>query len=119
MCFVYVITDRLEGPVLGEDMVKIGFTSDQRVSNRLKQLQTGNAKELSFLMVLEMKDSEMAKAVERIAHWKLDKFRTTGEWFLYTEEVQYFVFNVFKEIGFLFYGNPEPIFFWEEHEAAI
>lgn len=92
------------------EFVKIGFTTDPKVSNRLRALQTGNPRNLIIQSVLDMKDAEMARSLERIIHWNLDKHRVSGEWFKCNQEVKHFVSNIMPHLGFHFLGNPEEIF---------
>jgi hypothetical protein len=90
MSYVYVITD---DPIESEHMetvsvVKIGFTSDPNIYNRVRQLQTGNPRPLSIVEIHEFENQEMAKSIERLCHWNLKNQGLTGEWFLYSGRVK-------------------------------
>jgi hypothetical protein len=90
MSYVYVITDdpfNPNHPVDGVENIKIGFTSDKNIFNRVRQLQTGNPRPLRIVDVFEFKNNEMAKQIENLCHWNLTQFRLSGEWFKYEPRV--------------------------------
>jgi hypothetical protein len=102
MGFVYVITDCIPEEDYYErlsnvDYVKIGFTSND-VSSRIAQLQTGNPREINLVYLFEFENTEMAKQVERIIHWKLRGLEKLGEWFHYSEVV-YTVLKAVEKIS--------------------
>jgi hypothetical protein len=87
MSFVYVISDDpldTRHPVDGVENVKIGFTSDSNISNRIRQLQTGNPRSLRIIEIHEFKNDEMARQIESLCHWNLADQRLCGEWFKYS-----------------------------------
>lgn len=66
--YIYVISD-------GEQF-KVGVSNDPH--KRLKNMQTGNRKELT-LEHIELKNEPYK--VENVVHRQLHKYRTNGEWF--------------------------------------
>lgn len=93
MSYVYVIEESItEEQYLsgGGWALKVGFTSDSDIRNRLSQLQTGNPNKLHVKYVFQFKDAEMARSVERLVHWKLQKSRLNGEWFEASPESEKF-----------------------------
>jgi len=62
--------------------IKIGVAGD--VHKRLKQLQTGNPKELILVMHFQCNDRSHAFALEKSIHEILDGQRLCGEWFKVT-----------------------------------
>lgn len=109
MCYVYVITDhQYEGA--DAEYLKIGYTTDPKISNRLRAIQTGNPRFLYVHSVLELKDADMARSTERHIHWILRDHRLNGEWFKANDKVKLFILEVMPTLGFYFYGNPEDIF---------
>jgi hypothetical protein len=64
---------------------KVGKANNVR--DRLKSLQTGNAKKLNLIAWLSVSDDSLAFEVESYCHRLLDEFRSTGEWFS-CDEVQ-------------------------------
>jgi hypothetical protein len=109
MSYVYFITDH-EHEGATANYVKVGITSDHKISNRLRALQTGNPKTLNIHSVLDMKDFEMAKATEKLIHWNLRQHRASGEWFHVNDFVSAYILEVVPRLGFHFWGNPEEIF---------
>lgn len=88
MSFVYVITDDPldpDHPVDGAKNIKIGFTSDANIANRIRQLQTGNPRRLRIVEIHEFKNDEMARQIESLCHWNLATQKINGEWFEYSE----------------------------------
>lgn len=69
--FVYLITNGKE--------YKIGKTDN--VSNRIKQLQTGNPYKLELLGIIECESSSEAYMVEKELHTKYKDVAAIGEWF--------------------------------------
>lgn len=91
MSYVYVITDdpiENEEALLFIETVKIGYTGDKNIYNRLRQLQTGNPRPLSIVEIHEFQNDEMAKQIEKLCHWNLSGHGLTGEWFQYTNRVK-------------------------------
>lgn len=86
MSYVYVVTDEpiVEG-VNTVFSVKIGFTSDPNIYNKLRCLQTGNPRPLRIWELFEFESSEMGKQMEKLCHWNLAKYRLNGEWFDYSD----------------------------------
>lgn len=91
MSYVYVITDyfiEVSEDIQNVDVVKIGFTSDGNIYNRIRQLQTGNPRPLQLIELHEFQNVEMAKKVEKLLHWSLGGQSVLGEWFQYTDRVK-------------------------------
>lgn len=72
---IYFITD--------EEYVKIGSASS--VPNRIKQLQTGNARRLRVIGVIEADTQKEAATVEHELHKLFSEKRILGEWFCINE----------------------------------
>lgn len=70
---VYFISD-------GE-FLKIGIASD--LDRRLTQLQTGNARELTVVSVIECRDMDEARSLEGFLHDRLARLNVLNEWFLF------------------------------------
>jgi predicted GIY-YIG superfamily endonuclease len=70
---VYFIQSGPNGPV------KIGKAND--VDQRLRELQTGNPKELHIRVVLICASSSNALHMEKVFHRRFKRFRMRGEWF--------------------------------------
>ena len=69
-------------------MVKIGQCREgDPPTNRLKALQTGNPETLEVLLVLDCKPP----FEEDQLHWRFRKYRGSGEWFEYRDELLDFV----------------------------
>lgn len=77
--YVYIIKAG-PGP---KDPIKVGVADD--VHKRMKQLQTGNPKELRLVMHFECNDREHAFYLEKTIHSFLDAKRMHGEWFKVTK----------------------------------
>lgn len=94
MCYVYVITDcpldESEVDDLGVSMVKIGHTAGN-IKHRIRQLQTGNPRPLRVLEIFEYENTEMAKQMEKMIHWKLSGHGLIGEWFAYQVKTKAFL----------------------------
>jgi predicted GIY-YIG superfamily endonuclease len=72
--YIYIITsDRRH--------FKIGYTND--ISKRVKSLQTGNPKELSLDILIEVGSERQAFNYEQYLHEMFRAFRVKGEWFSY------------------------------------
>lgn len=65
------------------NLVKIGMAA--KPAARLCSLQTGSAKRLRLAHIVPVERS-LAVAVERYAHWLLNEFRGSGEWFSVSAE---------------------------------
>ena len=74
MTFLYVICEQVET----ETPVKIGFSVEPE--KRVKQLQTGHSKPL-VLFYKEAVLPDKVRALERIIHKTLARYKTSGEWF--------------------------------------
>lgn len=97
MSFVYVITDDgIQDPrdLSSVSVVKIGYTSDPNIYNRIRQLQTGNPRPLSIIEIHEFENQEMARQFEKLCHWRLRGHGLTGEWFEYNEKVKTFLATI-------------------------
>lgn len=68
---VYFISD-------GE-YIKIGSASS--LPNRMKQLQTGNARKLKALYVIPCKNQAESLKIEKVLHKRLEEDNVLGEWF--------------------------------------
>lgn len=68
---VYFITDG--------DYIKIGIAAS--LPNRMKQLQTGNPRQLEALYVIEEPNQRQALNDERMLHKYFSTAQTFGEWF--------------------------------------
>lgn len=73
MSYIYIISD-------GE-YIKIGKAND--VEKRIKELQTGNPKELKIIRTIEC-DEIFATRIECELHKILDKHKIRGEWYSIT-----------------------------------
>lgn len=60
---------------------KIGISN--KPLKRQKQLQTGNAEDLSIRHVFELRNRSIAEAVENKVHNRLFAIRARGEWFIF------------------------------------
>jgi hypothetical protein len=81
---IYLISSEINNDTL----YKIGITR-QEVKNRLKQLKTGNAANLSVISVFE---SKWAFKIEANLHRSYETKNISGEWFrLEKEEVDNFI----------------------------
>lgn len=69
---VYFITDGY--------YLKIGIASD--LDRRLKQLQTGNARPLHAIAVIQCRNMDEARAIETQLHRSLRDLNVMNEWFL-------------------------------------
>jgi predicted GIY-YIG superfamily endonuclease len=81
--FVYLITNG--------DRYKIGITSN--LSQRLRQLQTGNDSKLSFVKVKSVKNRAIALSIERDIHRGCRNVRSNGEWFSLDSDLLRVVIN--------------------------
>lgn len=59
--------------------VKIGITQD--IQKRIAQIQTGNPKKLTLVHLID-------DDLERYYHDKFKKYRVSGEWFLYNNQIK-------------------------------
>ena len=69
--YVYLMTNGIE--------YKIGITNNPE--RRLKQCQTGNPKQLSYVCVVERPNKASAIFLEKSIHHGLKQHRLQGEWF--------------------------------------
>lgn len=68
-----------------DNRYKIGITTEKRLSNRIKQLQTGSSCELRLITTYK---SEYASLIEKTLHRELTPNHLVGEWFeLNTDQV--------------------------------
>jgi hypothetical protein len=72
--YIYIITS-------AKRHFKIGYTND--ISKRVKSLQTGNPKELSLDILIEVGSEYQAYNYEQYLHEMFKAFRVQGEWFSY------------------------------------
>jgi len=79
--------------------IKVGVTDN--VHKRMKQLQTGNPKELMLVMRFECNDRRHAFTLEKTIHETLEGRRLCGEWFEVTKS------KIMKVINNL--GNDQEI----------
>lgn len=68
------------------DSIKIGTTNSTFIRDRISALQTGNPIKIELLGVMLGGTS-----VERKLHEKFSKFRRSGEWFYYSDEIKEFI----------------------------
>ena len=69
--YVYLMTNGVE--------YKIGITNNPE--RRLKQCQTGNPKQLSYVCIVERPNKASAIFLEKSIHHGLKQHRLQGEWF--------------------------------------
>jgi hypothetical protein len=81
--FVYLITNG--------DRYKIGITSN--LSQRLRQLQTGNDSKLSFVKVKSVRSRAIAMSIESDIHRGCNAVRSNGEWFSLDGDLLQIVIN--------------------------
>jgi len=79
---IYFIQQGEDGPI------KIGYTNNKDVKQRLQGLQVGNAIKLRVITTIEGDES-----YEEALHNKFDKYRLQGEWFEASEELLYHIEN--------------------------
>ena len=70
---LYIITEGENGPV------KIGIA--KRPGFRMKELQTGNARQLDLYWCRPFENTTFARIAEQRVHRDLQKHRMVGEWF--------------------------------------
>ena len=72
-----------------DNRYKIGITSEKRLQNRIKQLQTGASCELRLITSYKTK---YASVIEKTLHRQFQSKKIIGEWFqLTTQEVFTFI----------------------------
>lgn len=76
---VYCIAEIITASPMEFDLFKIGVTGNLKA--RLRELQTGNPRQLAPVLVNWFRSREDALAVERKAHLYLSGHGQVGEWF--------------------------------------
>lgn len=72
-----------------DNRYKIGVTTEKRLSNRIKQLQTGSSCKLQLITTYK---SNYASLIEKTLHRELAPAHLVGEWFvLNTDQVFTFI----------------------------
>lgn len=87
---VYFITD-------GE-YVKIGIAAS--LPNRMKQLQTGNARKLKAIYIINAETQIDALKIEGELHKEFKEKQCIGEWFNIKEES---IFPICRKLGYILY----------------
>ena len=80
MYYVYFIKEKeTQSP-----NVKIGYTND--FNKRIKNLQVGHPREIGYFGLIECKDKDEAKRIEKEIHKMYHKNRLVGEWFKWHQD---------------------------------
>lgn len=74
---IYFITDE------GEEYIKIGYTNNEKITNRLGTLQTGCPLKLKIFARIEG-----GIHLENKLHMMFVKYQTVGEWFIFNDEIK-------------------------------
>ena len=72
------------------------------VFNRIKQLQTGNANELTVYLIVRCKDRETMFMLEGMLHRKFNEFKKCGEWFEF-EPVENYLCDLWNDTKIIYY----------------
>lgn len=78
-CYVYFITEVYTNRLKGKPAVKIGLAVN--VERRVKELQTGNARQLEAVLAIGPMSEKTAATLERHLHRRFKRLRLKGEWF--------------------------------------
>lgn len=96
--YVYAIVD-WDDKIRMPTVIKFGFTSDKKIENRIRSLQTGNPRKLTAAKMVELDSEEIARSYERLIHSQFKTKKLHGEWFAYDLDIEEFLDFHFQAFG--------------------